>query len=351
MPNNDKALNFKPKILKQIRENKLLRFGVILILCLVIYKFYVWIYTETTDNAYIQSDITLVSAEINGKIIEVLTKENIHVNAGDILAKIDDTDYKAALEQAVAKLQAAEYALKMTEQKIAMEQTNLEKAQGNMQTAQVSFEAAERDYTRSSNLTKDNFSSKKNLDNARVAMEQARNNLSQSQLAIKASEENSALLNIQKHANLSDIDAARQAIVIAEKNMKNTIIRAPITGITARNGIRLGNFVVTGMPLVYIVPDLAYIVANFKETQVSRFKDGLKVVFSLDALSGKYEGVIRNISPASGATFSLIPVDNATGNFTKIVQRIPVTIDFDRDQKGLESVGVGMSVSVSVDTR
>jgi membrane fusion protein (multidrug efflux system) len=122
-------------------------------------------------------------------------------------------------------------------------------------------------------------------------------------------------------------------------------------GIAAANGLRKGNFVATAMPLVYIVPKHMYIVANFKETQIVNFKEGQEVDISFDAISGHYNGKVKSISPASGSTFSLIPTDNATGNFTKIVQRVPIIIEFDNNQKGLEALGVGMSTSISIDTR
>ena len=339
------------KILNQFKKNKMIQYLVALIMVILLYKFYVWINTESTDNAYIQGDITLVSSEINGRVTEVITKENVAVKKGDIIARIDDTDYKAALEQAFSKHQSAEYALLITEQKILMEQTNLDKANENAKTAQINFDLAERDYKRSVVLTKDNFSSEKVLDTSKSALEQARNALVQSQLAIQVSQQNSELLSLQHKSNLSDISTAAQAKIMAEKDMKSTVVVSPIDGVTAGSGLRVGNFVSIGMPLIYVVPNNVYIIANFKETQVANFKEGMEVRIRFDAISGYYDGKIGSISPASGATFSLIPVDNATGNFTKIVQRIPVTINFDNGQKGLEGVGVGMSVSVSVDTR
>ena len=339
------------KILNQIKNNRPTQFVLTLLVVILFYKFYVWINTEKTDNAYVQGDITLVSAEINGRVTSVVTQENVMVKVGDVLARIDDTAYKATLEQSMSKLQAAEYALLITNQQIIIEQTNLDKANENVKTAQINFGLAERDYKRNLALTTDKFSSQKVLDTAKSALEQARNALAQSQLAIQASQQNTALLTLQQKSNLADVDIATQAKIMAEKDMKSTVVVSPIDGVTASSGLRVGNFVSVGMPLIYVVPNAMYIIANFKETQITNFKDDMDVRIKFDALPGHYKGKIRGVSPASGAIFSLIPVDNATGNFTKIVQRIPVTIDFDNNQKGLEGIGVGMSVNVTIDTR
>ena len=343
--------NAKFKKLKALSRNKPFQYLATIIAIIFIYKIHIWMNTESTDNAYVKADITLISSEINGKVIEVLIKDNIPVKKGDILARIDDISYKAALEQATLKLQSSEYATLITDQKLIMEQTNLENAQETLKLGEINFDLAERDYKRNLALSKDQFNSQKALDSSKSAYEKAKTALAQGKLAVQTSQENSEMLALQKKTNSGDIEAAKQAQIVAQKDMKNTVIVSPIDGVSAGSGLRVGNFLSVGTPLIYIVPKDMYIVANFKETQVADFREGQEVQVEFDAISGKYKGKIRNISPASGATFTLIPVDNATGNFTKIVQRIPVIIDFDNNFKGLENLGVGMSTSVSVDTR
>ena len=339
------------KKLHRLKNNKKFQYVIVGIALILLYKFYVWINTEKTDNAYVKADITLVSSEINGKVVEVLVKDNMSVKKGEVLARIDNTLYKANLEQAVLKLQTAEYTLLITQQKMIMEQTNLSKAKESLKLAEVNLEITERDYRRTIALNKDQFNSQKVVDSSKSAFEQAKNALAQGKLSVETAMENLEMLALQKRSDLASIESAKQAKIIAEKDMTNTVVISPIDGVSAGNGLRVGNFVATGMPLIYVVPNNIYVVANFKETQIVKFQDGQEVNISFDAISGCYKGKIRSISPASGATFSLIPVDNATGNFTKIVQRIPVIIEFDNSQKGLESLGVGMSTSVSVDTR
>ena len=147
--------------------------------------------------------------------------------------------------------------------------------------------------------------------------------------------------------NHLDLEVLKQAQITAEDGLKNTIILSPIDGVIASNGIRKGNFVRPGTPLVSVVPKHSFIRANFKETQVVNLTPGEEVVFTVDAIKGhKFTGKIRGIYPATGSKFSLIPSDNATGNFTKIVQRIPVIIDFDHAQEGAEMIRTGMSVTV-----
>ena len=339
------------KKLHQLKNNKKFQYLIAGIALIFVYKFYVWINTEKTDNAYVKADITLVSSEINGKVIEVLIKDNMPVKKGEVLAHIDNTLYKANLEQAEVKLKTAEYALLITQQKMVMEQTNLSKARESLKLAEINFEITERDYKRTISLNKDQFNSQKAVDSSKSAFEKAKNDLVQGKLSIEVTMENLDMLALQKKSDIASIENAKQAKIIAEKDMANTVIVSPIDGVSAGNGLRVGNFVATGMPLIYIVPNYTYIVANFKETQIVKFKEGQEANISFDAISGNYKGKIRSISPASGSTFSLIPVDNATGNFTKIVQRIPVIIEFDKSQTGLESLGVGMSTSVSIDTR
>jgi len=339
------------KLHQQVKTNKILQSVIVILLFLWSYKFYVWTNTEKTDNAYVKADITLISSEINGRVIDVVVKDNMPLKKGDILAHIDDTSYKAALEQAALKLQTAEYALLITAQKLIMEQTNLAKAKEALSLAEVNFILSERDYKRNNALTKDQFSSQKTLDTSKSSFEQSKAAVTQAKLAIEVLEENLELLSLQKKSDLLAIESAKQAKIISEKDMSNTVIVSPIDGIAAANGLRKGNWVSIGAPLVYIVPQHMYIVANFKETQIVNFKEGQEVDISFDAISGHYNGKVKSISPASGSTFSLIPTDNATGNFTKIVQRVPIIIEFDNNQKGLEALGVGMSTSISIDTR
>jgi membrane fusion protein (multidrug efflux system) len=334
-------------IIKKIKTNRNLAYIVAAIILLIIYKIYVWSNTEATDNAYIDSDISTVSSQISGNISEVICVDNQEVKQGDVLAKVDDTTYKAALASAAAKTRAGEYALASTDQKIELESDNLKKAQELIDFSKTNLDLATTDYKRQVALNKDKYSSQKSVDEEKVSLEKAKFDLSQANIAFEISKTNLEILNTQKLIDQLNLEVLKQTQITAENDLKNTMITSPINGVIASNGIRKGNYVRQGTPLVSIVPKQAYVRANFKETQVNNLTIGQDVIFSVDAIKGyKFYGKIRGIYPATGSKFTLIPTDNATGNFTKIVQRIPVIIDFDHAQEGSEMIRTGMSVDV-----
>lgn len=334
-------------IIKKIKTNKKLAYILASVILIVIYKIYVWSKTEATDNAYIDSDISTVSSQVNGDVSEVLCIDNQEVKQGDVLARIDDTTYRAALASAIAKTKSGEYALSSTDKKIELESDNLKKAQQLIDFSKTNLDLATTDYNRQVALNKDKYSSQKALDEEKAALEKAKFDWAQANIAFEMAKTNLEILNTQKSMNQLDLEILKQNQITAENDLKNTAITSPIDGIVASNGIRKGNYVRPGTPLVSIVPKQLYVKANFKETQVPNLTIGQDVTFSVDAVKGyNFHGKIRGIYPATGSKFSLIPTDNATGNFTKIVQRIPVIIDFDHAQEGAEMIRTGMSVTV-----
>ncbi len=336
-------------ILKKFQKNRKLAYLSAAIFLFIIYKIYVWIYTESTDNAYIESDISTVSGQVSGNVSEVLCVDNKEVKAGDVLARIDNTPHKAALEIAIAKRKSGEYALASVEQKIELENNNLKKAEELVEFSKTNLELSLADYERELALHKDKYSSQKSLDESKSALEKSKFDLSQSLISLEISKKNLEVLQTQKSMNLLDLEVLKQNQITSEDDLKNTVIVSPIDGVIASNGIRSGNYVRPGTPLVSIVPRQVYIKANFKETQILHMHKDQDVEFTVDAIKGrKFYGKIRGIYPATGSKFSLIPSDNATGNFTKIVQRIPVIIDFDNGQEGANMIRTGMSVTVNV---
>jgi membrane fusion protein (multidrug efflux system) len=334
-------------IIKKFKNNRSLAYVVAGVILLIIYKIYVWSNTESTDNAYIDSDISTISSQISGSVHEVLCLDNQEVKQGDVLAKIDDTTYKAAVTSAIAKVKSGEYALESIGQKIALEGDNLKKAQELVEFSKTNLGLAVTDYKRQLALNKDKYITQKALDEEKAALEKAKFDYSQADIAFAISKKNLDLLNTQKLMNQLDLEILKQTQITAENDLKNTLITSSIDGVIASNGIRKGNFVRPGTPLVSIVPKQLFVKANFKETQVNKLTALQEVVFTVDAVkSYKFHGKIRGIYPATGAKFSLIPTDNATGNFTKIIQRIPVIIDFDQSQDGAEMIRTGMSVTV-----
>jgi len=335
--------------IKKIRVDKNLLYIILAVLIFIIYKIYVWSNTESTDNAYVDSDISTVSSQISGNISEVLCIDNQQVKAGEVLAKIEDTKYKAALEVAISKTKNGEFALSSIEQKIALENDNLIKVQQLVDFAKTNLDLAMIDYKRNVSLHNEKYNSQKVLDESKSLLEKAKFDFGQANIALSMSKKNLEILEIQKFITQQDLEALKQLEISAKEDLKNTVIVSPIEGVIASNGIRLGNFVRQGTPLVAVVPSKSYIRANFKETQIVHMHPEQEVKFTVDAIKGrKFYGKIRGIYPATGSKFSLIPADNATGNFTKIVQRIPVIIDFDYTQEGVNMIRTGMSVDVHV---
>jgi membrane fusion protein (multidrug efflux system) len=336
--------------LQQFKNSPALKAIAAIIMLMIAYKIYIWTQTESTDNAYIEADISTISSEVNGRVSKVFILDNQPVKVGDIIAEIEDTDYAASFQKASSALEIAENNLKITERKIEIQKIDIAKLEDNLGFLKINFDMADRERARTSKLAADNFSSARLLDGAKLAAEKAKSELAQVIFGLDSANQNLLLLRLQKSVDEAGVLSAAQNKVIADHALKNTKIVSPIEGILANNSIKVGNFLRAGAPIVAVVPVSGlYIKANFKETQVAKFTTGSKVTIEADAVPGvKFNGFVRNISPASGSKFSLIPPDNATGNFTKVVQRIPVLIDFEIPAKFVDKLKAGMSVTVSV---
>ena len=323
-----------------------------IILLFIAYKIYVWVNTESTDNAYIEADISSVSAEINGVIASVLITENNLVKAGQIIAKIQDDDYKANLAKAEAALQGARHDIEMIEQKIKLALIQKNKSRESHELAEENFEISKINFKRIKELSKDNFASKQNLDNVKIAFEQTKSELYQAVLNMQTSHEELALLEIQRLASIAKQSSMFQEKNLIQRELDNTNICSPIDGVIGDSSLREGNYVRAGAVLFSVIPmDRLYVKANFKETQISHLKPKMTAEIIIDSESGTtITGTLRNISPATGAKFSLLPPANATGNFTKIVQRVPVLIDFTVPEKLKNKIVPGMSVLIKIRT-
>lgn len=322
-----------------------------LVLCYLSYIIYCWSNTQSTDNAYLKADIANVSIEINGVVKEVSEDNNAIVKQGQVIALIDDYNFKANLAKAEASLAASTKNIEIIDQKIIIEKINYQKLEQALKLVKTTLDLTTVNFNRMIRLNKDNFISKKALDDAQVVLEKAKSDYNQKTLDLKTSQQTIVQLDFEKEAELSNQKTLEQAKILAQRNLDNTVIKSPINGRLANSNLQVGNYVSPGAILFSIVPDVMYIVANFKETQVAKFKSGMIANLKFDSLSNmKIQGTIRNISPATGATFSLIPPDNSTGNFTKVVQRVPVRIDFKIPESENFRLVPGMSVNVDIRT-
>ncbi|WP_375326957.1 HlyD family secretion protein [Candidatus Tisiphia endosymbiont of Nemotelus uliginosus] len=316
------------------------------------YRIYTWINTEATDNAYIDAAISNISSEVGGVVVKVHVLDNMVVKKGDLIAEIDDSDYKSRLASIEASINTSIKDIEVIKQKIVIGEISLKQSREALAFANTNFEANSTDYKRTVELNKENFASNKILDTSKVNFTKAKTYYNQAQLNLQMAEQNLQLLSLEKAAEEEKLKGLLQDKNVVARSLRNTKLIAPVNGILANSSLQVGNFINPGRILFFIVQDERYIRANFKETQIAKFLPDQKVKLRFDSIPKQVVyGKIRNISPATGSKFSLIPTDNATGNFTKIVQRIPVLIDFELpDNIHRNKLVPGMSVVVSVST-
>lgn len=319
----------------------------------VLYNIYAWFVTESTDNAYLEAEISIVSPEIDGIVSEIYVKENTMVEAGQVIAKINDQTYAALADKAKAQVEVSKHEISSIESQLALASIEQEKSKENYEFAEASFKVAESELNRVTELQKDNYASMRKLDNTEIEYERAKKEFSLAKLNLTMQAEKASLLEVQKMSALAQLVVLEQEFKLAQKSLEDTSLRAPVSGMLGNSSIRVGNFVRSGVPLFSVVPmNSLYVKANFKETQISNFTPGMQCQLTIDSAPGlKLTGTIRNISPATGAKFSLLPPSNATGNFTKIVQRVPVLIDFDIPDNMVGKLVPGMSSIVKVKVR
>ena len=307
----------------------------------------------STDDAYIGGDINYIAPKVTGYVKSVNVKANQFVKAGDALVTLDDGDYKIALEQAKAALATQQLALKSIDAQRLVAVASKEQADAKLKAAQAALHGAQLAQERSSKLQSKDFASASALDNANVALEQAQADVGASNAAIQSAVANIAAIDAQHAQSESTIKSLQLAVDKAERDEGFTVLRAQFDGIVGNMSVQEGDLVTPGMRLAAVVPsDALYIDANFKETQIADIHPGQTVGIHVDALGDmEIQGKVLSISPASGAVFSLLPAENATGNFTKITQRLPVRISIPKDALDTHRLMAGLSVVVDVDTR
>lgn len=303
---------------------------------------------ESTDNAYVDANITTISSQVNGNILEIYYQNNEEVHKDTVLAKIDESDYVIALNKANAVLEQATSNIDITKQKISLALLSIKEAEKAIQLSKVNLAVAQNDLDRVGSLTSDQFSSKKTFDAANASFESAKFARDKTLIALDSANQDLKLLELENVVNISKLEEAKQAKLFAENQLSDTVIKAPIAGIVADSFLIVGNFAKIGAPLVSIVPTEMHIQANFKETQVNNINPGMSVEIKIDGVHEKLKGTVRNSSPATGSKFSLLPTDNAVGNFTKVVQRVPVYIDFEIPANLKGKIVPGMSVYVKI---
>ncbi|TPK96933.1 HlyD family secretion protein [Mesorhizobium sp. B2-4-12] len=305
----------------------------------------------STDDAYVKADSTTIAPKVSGYIAAVLVGDNDAVKAGQVLARIDDRDFQVSLEQAKAQVEAAEANIASKQAALAAQQSQIEAARATITVDQANETFAEQEDQRHAELAKKGFGSIQNAQQAASQIAAARAAVSRDTAVLANATKELDVLKAELGQVRAALASAKAAKDQAELNLSYTEITAPIGGMIGNRTLRVGQFVQAGTQLMAVVPtDGAYIIANYKETQLANVKAGQPVEIEVDSFPGQVlSGHIDSLAPASGQEFALLPPDNATGNFTKVVQRIPVKIVLDPGL--LVELRPGMSVYPTIDTK
>ena len=321
---------------------------------------------ETTENAYVRGMVTIVAPKVDGYVAEVLVQDYMPVHAGQVLVKLDDRIYRQRLDQARSGLSAQEANLANTvqarrarEAAIGNTQAQIASAKAQQANARAQLARAQADMRRAVPLAEDGSLSQRERDQTEAALHQAEAAVRQADAAAAQAGAGQAVATqelqtvvVNRSAVEAAVESARAAVRLAEIDLDNTQIKAPRDGHVGEVGVKLGQYVTPGTQLLAVVPQQVWVVANFKEAQTAGMAAGQVARFRVDALSdAEMRGRVERLSPATGSEFSVIKQDNATGNFTKIPQRLSVRIAVDPGQPQIERLRPGMSVVVNVDTR
>jgi membrane fusion protein (multidrug efflux system) len=309
--------------------------------------------TQSTDDAYVGADMTLIAPQVQGQISRVLVKDNQPVTPGTPLLEIDDRDFSIALEQARAGVAAASADIDNLQAQLARQASTREQARATLQADSASLRLAAADSVRFRNLADDGSGSLQahQQADAQLGIQQA--NQQRDLASLHAADEQSKVLQAELDKAKAGLQRAHAVQDAAALNLARTRITAPVAGVVTQREARAGALASIGKPLMMLVPLQAlYVEANFRETQLAGLRIGQPVTLEVDALPGtRLHGHIASIAAASGASLSPLPAHNATGNFTKIVQRLPVRIELDAGQAQLTALRVGMSVRPEVQVR
>ena len=307
---------------------------------------------QETDNAYVKADAVTVSAKLANRIDRIAVEENAYVRKGDPLVYLDSADYVAARRQAEAEVAARAAALEALRQQTILSDARIADAAAAIKSTEATLTLKQLDRKRTVELAEQNIAARQSLDQANAGVKNWSGRLESASAALDAAKASALVTLAQRDEAAAALEKAEALLQTARLNEENAVVRAPRDGVVGNLAAREGQFVTPGQRLMSLVPfDDLYVVANFKETQIRNIRPGAKATLELDAYPGKEViGEVENFSPASGSEFSLLPPENATGNFVKIVQRVPIRI---RITEAPEDVTIlpGLSVTAAIDTR
>lgn len=306
---------------------------------------------QVTDNAYVRGQTTVISPQVSGYVNQVLVQDYQAVTGGQVLVKIDDRIYAQRVEQAKAALATQQASLANWEQSKRSSAAQAESQAAAISSADAQVVRARADLTRVQELAEQRSVSLRERDQAVATLRQAEAALRQAQAQHTVAQEQVRTVTVNRGGLEAGVESAQAALKLAEIDLANTVIHAPRDGTVSDVGVRVGQYVTAGSQLMFLVPDIVYIIANFKEGQTARMQPGQPATVQVDALGGeKLHAHVARMAPAAGQEFSIIKPDNATGNFVKVPQRISVRVELDPGQQLVARLRPGMSVEVRVDT-
>lgn len=309
-------------------------------------------FIESTDDAYLQADSVTIAPKVSGYITDVFVADNQVVKAGDPLVRLDTRQYQAALEQAEATVDARNADIGHADAQLAQQRANIAQAAAQEDVARVSLRHAQDEVARYTPLVASGAETAEKLSELKNSRDQAQATLAADHAAVESARSQVGALTAQLGQARAQLEAAKASAAQSQLDLDHTVVKSSIGGRVGDRTVRVGQFVQPGTRMLSVVPvqDI-YLTANFKETQIGRMRIGQPVEISVDALAGhQLHGIVDSFSPGTGAQFSLLPAENATGNFTKIVQRVPVRIRLETGPQTRKVLLPGMSVTAEVDT-
>jgi membrane fusion protein (multidrug efflux system) len=311
-------------------------------------RFYV-----STDDAYVRANNTLLGARVSGHIAAILPGDNVLVRAGEVIFKIDDGDYRIAVDAARSRIATQQATIDRIGRQVTAMESAAEQSRAQLASAEANQKRAELDFDRQQALSTKGFASRATFEQSQAGRDQGAAAVQSAQAAYAAARDSVEVTKAQQDEARAQLAELQSSLAKAERDLDFTYVRAPVDGTFSNRLVNVGDFIQAGQRLGNVVPlNEVFIDANFKETQLKRIRPGQPVTIKVDAYGQrKFAGIVDSISPAAGAVFTLLPPDNATGNFTKIVQRLPVRIRVPKDVAKQNLLRAGMSVYATVDTR
>ena len=346
-----------PQGTRRSSRKLILGFGALLVLALGSwYGHYWWTvgrFLQTTDDAYVGAHTATLAAKIPGYLASVDVTDNAEVKAGDVIARIDDGDYTLAAETARDNVAIEQATIERIGKQIAVQESGVAQANAQLASAKAGAIRAELELARQQSLAGHEFASRQALEQAQANRDQSVAAVQGAEAGVTAAQANVAVLKAQQQEAQRTLKQFQTALAKADRDLSFAVIRAPFDGVIGNRAVQSGDYVQPGQRLASLVPlHDVYIDANFKETQLSGMRPGQSVTVAVDALPDHdIKGRVASVAPASGSVFSLLPPDNATGNFTKVVQRLAVRIEVPATLRTQELLRPGMSVVVSVNTK